>query len=91
MKDIPEGFIRRKTSTIPFGYKLSDDVKGYLEPIQVEIESLQLIEQMIVGEEISLQMGSDWLAYKTGRSISPTGLQKHKDTKYGRRTERLGE
>ena len=42
MKDIPEGFIRRKTSTIPFGYKLSDDVKGYLEPIQVEIESLQL-------------------------------------------------
>ena len=91
MKAIPEGFIRRKTSTIPFGYKLSDDVKGYLEPIQVEIESLQLIEQMIVGEEISLQMGSDWLAYKTGRSISPRGLQKHIDTKYGRRSERLGE
>jgi hypothetical protein len=91
MKDIPEGFIRRKTSTIPFGYKLSDDVKGYLEPIQVEIESLQLIEQMIVGEEISLQMGSDWLEYKTGRSISPRGLQKHIDTKYGRRSERLGE
>ena len=91
MKDIPEGFIRRKTSTIPFGYKLSDDVKGYLEPIQVEIESLQLIEQMIVGEEISLQMGADWLEYKTGRSITPRGLQKHIDTKYGRRSERLGE
>ena len=91
MKDIPEGFIRRKTSTIPFGYKLSDDVKGYLEPIQIEIESLQLIEQMIVGEEISLQMGSDWLEYKTGRSITPRGLQKHVDTKYGRRSERLGE
>ena len=91
MKDIPEGFIRRKTSTIPFGYKLSDDIKGYLEPIQVEIESLQLIEQMIVGEEISLQMGADWLEYKTGRSITPRGLQKHIDTKYGRRSERLGE
>ena len=91
MKDIPEGFIRRKTSTIPFGYKLSDDVKGYLEPIQIEIESLQLIEQMIVGEEISLQMGSDWLEYKTGRSNTPRGLQKHIDTKYGRRSERLGE
>ena len=91
MKDIPEGFFRRKTSTIPFGYKLSDDVKGYLEPIQVEIESLQLIEQMIVGEEISLQMGADWLEYKTGRSITPRGLQKHIDTKYGRRSERLGE
>ena len=91
MKDIPEGFIRRKTSTIPFGYKLSDDVKGYLEPIQIEIESLQLIEQMIVGEEISLQMGSDWLEYKTGRSITPRGLQKHIDTKYGKRSERLGE
>jgi len=91
MKDIPEGFIRRKTSTIPFGYKLSDDVKGYLEPIQVEIESLQLIENMIVGEEISLQMGADWLEYKTGRSMTPRGLQKHIDTKYGRRSERLGE
>ena len=91
MKDIPEGFIRRKTSTIPFGYKLSDDVKGYLEPIQVEIESLQLIEQMIVNEELSLQMGADWLEYKTGRSITPRGLQKHIDTKYGRRSERLGE
>ena len=91
MKDIPEGFIRRKTSTIPFGYKLADDVKGYLEPIQMEIESLQLVEQMIVGEEISLQMGSDWLEYKTGRSISPRGLQKHIDIKYGRRSERLGE
>ena len=91
MKDIPEGFIRRKTSTIPFGYKLSNDVKGYLEPIQIEIEALQLIEQMIVGEEISLQMGSDWLEYKTGRSITPRGLQKHIDTKYGRRSERLGE
>ena len=91
MKDIPEGFIRRKTSTIPFGYKLSDDIKGYLEPIQVEIESLQLIEQMIVNEEISLQMGADWLEYKTGRSITPRGLQKHIDTKYGRRSERLGE
>ena len=91
MKDIPEGFIRRKTSTIPFGYKLSDDVKGYLEPIQVEIESLQLIENMIVGEEISLQMGADWLEYKTGRSMTPRGLQKHIDTKYGRRSERLGD
>ena len=35
--------------------------------------------------------GLAWLEYKTGRSITPRGLQKHIDTKYGKRSERLGE
>ncbi len=87
--DIPEGFIRRATSTIPFGYRLSD-IQGWLEPIEEELDSLKLISDMIANEEISLRMGSEWLEYKTGRSISPRGLQKHIDKTYGRRTERLG-
>ena len=45
---------------------------------------------MVVAEEISLAMASDWLEYKTKRSISPRGLQKIIDKKYGRREERLG-
>ena len=85
--DIPEGFIRR--ATIPFGYRLSD-IQGWLEPIEEELKSLKLISDMIANEEISLRMGSEWLDYKTGRVISPRGLQKHIDKTYGRRTERLG-
>ena len=45
---------------------------------------------MIVNEEISLQMASDWLHYNTGRKISAKGLQKHVDKLYGTRKERLG-
>ena len=45
---------------------------------------------MVVAEEISLAMATDWLEYKTKRSISPRGLQKIIDKKYGRRAERLG-
>ena len=45
---------------------------------------------MIVNEEISLQMASDWLQFNTGRKISAKGLQKHVDKLYGTRKERLG-
>ena len=36
---IPEGFIKKKSVTIPFGYKLSS-IEGYLEPIESEITVL---------------------------------------------------
>tara|TARA_R100001377_G_scaffold80333_1_gene59160 strand:- start:1080 stop:1355 length:276 start_codon:yes stop_codon:yes gene_type:complete len=87
--EIPEGFIRRATSTIPFGYELSD-IQGWLKPIEEELNSLKLITDMIANEDISLRMGSEWLEYKTGRSFSPRGLQKYIDKTYGRRAERLG-
>ena len=87
--EIPEGFIRSVTSTIPFGYELSD-IQGWLQPIEKELDSLKLISGMIANEEISLRMGSEWLEYKTERSISPRGLQKYIDKTYGKRTERLG-
>ncbi len=89
MSEIPEGYIRRITSTIPFGYKLSD-IKGWLQPIEDQLNSLTLISNMIVKEELSLRMGAEWLEYKTGRRITARGLQKHIDNKYGRRAERLG-
>ena len=55
-----------------------------------ELEALQIAENMIVNEEVSLQAACDWLEYKTGRSISTPGLKKHIDKKYGTRSERLG-
>ena len=33
---LPDGYIKRKTSTIPFGYEF-DDLTGYLKPIQEQI------------------------------------------------------
>ena len=86
---VPEGYIKRTTSTIPFGYEF-DNRTGYLKPIEDELEALQIAENMIVNEEVSLQAACDWLEYKTGRSISTPGLKKHIDKKYGTRSERLG-
>ena len=39
--------LRRKTSTIPFGYKLSDDPQ-YIEPIQEELDALTEAAQVPV-------------------------------------------
>ena len=87
---LPDGYMKRKTSTIPFGYEL-DDVTGYLKPIEEQLEALQIAENMIVNEEMSLQAAVDWLEFKTNRKISTPGLKKHIDKKYGKRHERLGE
>ncbi len=45
---------------------------------------------MIVNEELSLRDGCYWLEDYTGRSLSPAGLKKIIDKKYGTREERLG-
>ena len=86
---IPDGYIKRTTSTIPFGYEF-DNRTGYLKPIEDELEALQIAENMIVNEEVSLQAACDWLEYKTDRRMSAPGLKKHIDKKYGLRSERLG-
>ncbi len=89
MNMLPDGYIKRTTSTIPFGYEY-DEVTGHLKPIDTELEALLTVENMIVNEEVSLQTAVDWLEYETGRKISTPGLKKHIDKKYGKRTERLG-
>ena len=61
MNLVPEGYIKRNTSTIPFGYEF-DEVTGFLKPIEEELEALQIAENMIVNEEVSLQAACDWLA-----------------------------
>ena len=45
-EDIPEDYIKRVTSTVPFGYELSE-YQGYLKPIEKEINSLRLATGMI--------------------------------------------
>ena len=86
-----EGYIRRATSTIPFGYEIDNESSSFLRPIEPQLEALQIAENMVVKEEISLQAACDWLEYKTDRRLSTPGLKKHIDKKYGKRHERLGE
>jgi hypothetical protein len=87
--NIPDNYIKRVTSTIPFGY-VSSDISGWLAPVDSQLESLEFISKMVANEELSLRMASEWLEHKTGRYLSARGLQKHIDKLYGRRDERLG-
>jgi len=81
---------RRTSSTVPFGYKLTENDDHYMEPIEKQLEALEAVEEMVVNEEISLRDGCYWLENHTGRSISPAGLKKIIDKKHGTRNERLG-
>ena len=65
-----EGYIRRATSTIPFGYEMDDESSSFLKPIDEELEALQIAENMVVNEEISLQAACDWLDTKKGKQHS---------------------
>ena len=84
-----EGYIKRKTSTIPFGYELDTEEEGYLKPIPEQLEALEVAEDLVTGESISLRDACEWIEYKTERRISPAGLKKHIDKKYGKREQRL--
>ena len=81
-----EGYIKRKTSTIPFGYETSE-VEGYLKPVQEQIDALNLVSEMVKDQEISLAVAVDWLEASTNRTMSRMGLKKHVDKKYDRQEE----
>ena len=81
-----EGYIKRKTSTIPFGYETSE-VEGYLKPVQEQIDALNLVSEMVHDDEISLAVAVDWLEASTNRTMSRMGLKKHVDKKYDRQEE----
>ena len=74
--------IKKKGPTIPFGYKTSEKHKGYFEPVQSEIDSLDLMVNYVKGKGLSLREACDWLYYKTDRKISPAGLLKIINTRY---------
>ena len=63
----------RKTSTIPFGYKL-DDNKKTLSPIAKELEAYQKAKVYL--QSCSYREVATWLAATTNRKISAQGLRK---------------
>ena len=81
---LPDNYIRRTSSTIPFGYELDENFSGYLKPVEKELAILQEVSESVFHEEISLGIGVDWLEAETGKSMSKPGLKKHVDKTYGR-------
>lgn len=66
---------RRSSSTIPFGYILSEDPK-FLEEVPEQIEALEKIKPLIKDKTLSLREGAMWIEHSTGRSLSHAGLKK---------------
>ena len=66
---------QRTSSTIPFGYELAKDNKT-LKPIETQLEILKTVAYLVQQETLSLREGSLWIAEKTGRPLSHTGLKK---------------
>lgn len=82
---IPEEYIRRTSSTVPFGYQEDAEFEGYLKPIEEELKILKEVSEAVFHGEISLGIGVDWLEAETGRKMSRPGLKKHVDKVYGRK------
>ena len=81
---VPDNYIRRTSSTVPFGYELDADFEGYLKPIDIELQILKEVAEAVFHNEISLGIGVDWLEAETGRQMSKPGLKKYVDKIYGR-------
>jgi len=84
MMFVPDDYIRRTSSTVPFGYELDGDFEGYLKPIPNELSILKEVAEAVFHGEISLGIGVDWLEAETGKSMSRPGLKKYVDKIYGR-------
>ena len=67
--------IRRNSSTIPFGYKLSSDNKT-LEKVPREMSSLEEMKDGVKSGAFSLRGAVEILEHQTGRKLSPMGLKK---------------
>ena len=66
--------IPRIARTVPFGYKKSEDDSYILEPIQDELDKLEMARKYI--NQYSYREVSNWLTKQTGRYISHVGLRK---------------
>ena len=82
MIEVPEGYIRKRSSTIPFGYELDNNIKGFLKPIPEQLDVLKEVSTAVHKQEISLGVGVDWLEAETNRTMSRMGLKKYVDKKY---------
>jgi len=71
-----DGYIKKKGSTIPFGYRLSISTKGYLAPIPEQLKLLNKYISSVKAEELSLREAATALSEEANRKISHVGLSK---------------
>ena len=69
-----DGKIKRKTSTIPFGYTLDTEDKKLCSPIPEELQALD--QALIYAKSCGWRKASQWLLAKTDRYMSDEGLKK---------------
>ena len=83
---------RRGAGSVPFGYDLDTDDSDYIIPNQEHLQVFKSVVDSVLMGSINSREGAEWLHYKTGRSLSSRGLQKHIDMTYGKKdsSERLG-
>ena len=83
---------KRGAGSVPFGYDLDTEDSNYIVPNQEHLQTFQDVVDSVLISAINPREGAEWLHYKTGRSLSSRGLQKHIDITYGKRhsPERLG-
>ena len=70
--------IKRKTSTINFGYTFNQET-GLLDAIETELKELEYVENEILKNNMSLRKACEYLKEKTKRHLSAPGLKKHMD------------
>ena len=76
MINIPKGYIKKKSKTIPFGYEICSSIQGYLKPIEAELKVLNSYIQSVINKEYSLREAARLISEETGRSLSHVGLSK---------------
>ena len=72
--NIPEGYIKKKGKTIPFGYRLSNSTDGYLAPIPEQLELLNKYIVSVQEQHMSLREAAEALSLEANRKISHVGL-----------------
>ena len=78
MSDIPEGYIKKKGNTIPFGYEKSD-IKSYYKPIPSQLKVLHKYLNYIKEQSYSLRQASVLIEEETGRKLSHVALKNYLD------------
>jgi len=66
--------IPRIARTIPFGYKKDESDPDILNPIEIELDKLEIARKYI--KQYSYREVANWLSTQTGRYISHVGLRK---------------
>ena len=75
--------IPRIARTIPFGYVQDKDDPYILNPVQDELDKLELARKHI--KQYSYREVSNWLSTQTGRYISHVGLRKRLQNEQNRK------